>query len=55
MNNGGFLGGGFIQIDLIEVSWDNFEGDYYYVLIENFEINLEYVNDFLVDLEEDLG
>ncbi len=54
-NNGGFPGGGFTQIDPIEVSWDNPEGDYYYVLIENLETNPEYVNDFLADLEEDLG
>ncbi|MBX2873772.1 MAG: DUF4249 domain-containing protein [Saprospiraceae bacterium] len=54
-NNGGFPGGGFTQIDPIEVSWDNPEGEYYYVLIENLETNPEYVNDFLADLEEDLG
>ncbi len=54
-NNGGFPGGGFTQIDPIEISWDNPEGDYYYVLIENLEADPEYVNDFLADLEEDLG
>ena len=54
-NTGGFPGGGFTQIDPIEVSWDNPEGDYFYVLIENLETNPEYVNDFLADLEEDLG
>lgn len=54
-NNGGFPGGGFTQVDPIEVSWDNPEGDYYYVLIENLEVDPEYVNDFLADLEENLG
>ena len=54
-NTGGFPGGGFTQIDPIEISWDNPEGDYYYVLIENLETNPEYVNDFIADLEEDLG
>lgn len=54
-NTGGFPGGGFTEIDPIEVSWDNPEGDYYYVLIENLETNPEYVNDFLADLEENLG
>lgn len=54
-NNGGFPGGGFTQIDPIEISWDNAEGDYYYVLIENLEDNPEYVNDFLAELEENAG
>lgn len=54
-NTGGFPGGGFTQIDPIEVSWDNPEGDYFYVLIENLETNPEYVNDFLAELEENLG
>lgn len=54
-NTGGFPGGGFEQIDPIEVSWGNSEGDYYYVLIENLEDNPEYVNDILAELEENAG
>ena len=44
---GGFPGGGgggFTQIDPIEVSWNNPEGDYYYVVIDNLEENPEYIN-----------
>ena len=37
--------GGGISIEAIEVTWDNAEGDYYYVVIENLESTPEYVNE----------
>lgn len=43
--------GGFTLIDPIEVSWENPEGDYYYVLVRNLEENPEYVNDRLAEFE----
>ena len=49
---GGFGGGGFgrfLDIEPIEVTWTNEEGDYYYVLIENMEESPEYINDLLAD------
>ena len=33
------------QTDPITISWDNPEGDYYYVLVENIESDPEYIND----------
>ena len=55
-NNGGFPGGGgFTDVDPIEITWTNSENDYYYVLIENIEEDPEYVNDFLAELEENFG
>lgn len=53
--SGGFPIGGFTQVDPIEINWDNPEGDYYYVLIENIEEDPEYTNDLIADIEEDLG
>lgn len=53
--SGGFPTGGFMEVEPIEVSWNNPEGDYYYVLIENIEENPEYTNDLIADLGEDLG
>ena len=46
---GGF-GGGAAQ-ETIEITWDNAEGDYYYVVIENIEDNPEFVNDFFAEFE----
>lgn len=37
--------------DAIEVMWDNSEGDYYYVVIENIEDNPEFVNDLLAEFQ----
>lgn len=37
------FGGG--QFQPVEVSWNNSEGDYYYVVIRNLEDNPEYIND----------
>lgn len=56
-NTGGFPGGGggFTEVDPIEITWTNTENEYYYVLIENIEDNPEYVNDFLAELEENFG
>lgn len=42
--NGGFPGGGFTSIDPIELIWDNTEGDYFYVVIDNIEEEPEYIN-----------
>ncbi len=33
------------QTDPITISWENDEGDYYYVLVENIESDPEYIND----------
>jgi hypothetical protein len=43
---GGFggPGGGFTQIDPIELRWDNAEGDHFYVVIDNLEETPEYIN-----------
>ena len=45
--NSGFGG----NQDAIEVVWDNSEGDYYYVVIENIEDNPEFVNDLLAEFQ----
>ena len=52
---GGFPGGGFTELDPLIVNWENPEGDYYYVLVENLEDAPEYINEFLAQLEEDFG
>lgn len=45
---GGFGGGSpFGEEEAIEITWDNSDGDYYYVVIENIEENPEFVNDLL--------
>lgn len=56
-NTGGFPGGGggFTEVDPIEITWTNTENEYYYVLIENMEENPEYVNDFLAEMEGNFG
>ena len=33
------------SIDAVEITWNNSEGDYYYISISNIEINPEYVNE----------
>lgn len=51
-DTGGFPGGGIGgEQEAIEVEWDNAEGDYYYVLIENIEDNPEFVNDRLAQFQ----
>lgn len=35
--------------DPVEISWDNLEGEYYYVVVQNIEENPEYVNSRLED------
>lgn len=37
----------FTQVDPIEVSWNNDEGDYYYVVVQNIEDDPIYVNERL--------
>ncbi|MEO0339675.1 MAG: DUF4249 family protein, partial [Bacteroidota bacterium] len=45
----GFPTGGFGAIpDPIEVTWDNNEGDFYYVKVTNLEEDPEYVNELLL-------
>jgi hypothetical protein len=39
--------------DPVEVSWENSEGDYYYVVVQNIEDNPEYVNSRLEDPDFD--
>ena len=43
----GSIGGGFNTgvTDPIEITWDNIEGDFYYILIRNIESSPEYVNE----------
>ena len=49
---GEFIDSGFGgDQDAIEVVWDNAEGDYYYVVIENIEDNPEFVNDLLAEFQ----
>ena len=50
---GGFGGGGLANVDPIELSWDNPEGDYYFVLIQNLEEEPEYINLLLQQLLEE--
>lgn len=35
--------------EAIEISWDNSEGDYYYIVVQNIENNPEYINDFFAN------
>ena len=46
---GGFppAGGGTPGEDAIEINWDNTEGDYYYVVVQNLEDEPDYINEFL--------
>ena len=49
---GEFIDSGFGgDQDAIEVEWDNSEGDYYYVVIENMEDHPEFVNDLLAEFQ----
>lgn len=55
IESGSFPGSLGEQPDPIEISWDNEEGDYYYVLIENLEENPAYINEILRDILEENG
>ena len=48
---GVFPTGGFNIPDPVEVSWNNEDGDYYYVLIKNIETDPEYVNENIAQLD----
>ena len=43
------------DIEPIEISWENPEGDYYYVLVENVDENPEYINLILQEIFEEQG
>lgn len=49
---GGFGPGSFERPDPIEVSWNNSEGDYYFVQVENIEDSSEYIFTFFQELIE---
>ncbi|MEM6806226.1 MAG: DUF4249 family protein [Bacteroidota bacterium] len=53
--SGSFPGSLGEQPDPIEISWDNEEGDYYYVLLENLEENPVFINEILRDILEENG
>lgn len=40
------MGGGTPGENAIEITWDNTEGDYYYVVIQNMEEDPDYINSF---------
>jgi len=46
--------GGIVIPDPVEVSWNNEDGDYYYVLIKNIETDPEYVNENIAQFEGQL-
>lgn len=47
----GFPPTGGTNLDPVEITWDNAENDYFYVVVENLEENPEFVNDFLAEFE----
>lgn len=51
--SGGGFGGGIGNTDPIEVSWDNPESEYYFVVVQNLEEEPEYINLLLLQLLED--
>jgi len=51
---GVFPSGGIVIPEPVEVSWNNDDGDYYYVLIKNIETDPEYVNDNIAQFEGQL-
>jgi len=51
---GVFPTGGIIIPDPVEVSWNNENGDYYYVLIKNIETDPEYVNENIAQFDGQL-
>ncbi len=57
VSSSGFGGPGGLgaPADNIEVSWDNAQGDYYYVLVENIEEAPEFINSRLAELLDAQG
>jgi hypothetical protein len=51
-SSGGFRPGVFEQQDAIEITWDNTDGNYYFVLVENTEDSADYIFTFLQELIE---
>jgi len=51
---GVFPSGGIVIPEPVEVSWNNDDGDYYYVLIKNIETDPEYVNENIAQFEGQL-
>ena len=51
----GTFGGGGLTADPVEITWNNEEGDYYYIHIENLEENPEYVNENIAQFQEENG
>ncbi len=48
--------GGFgSTLEPVEISWDNTDGDYYYVVIKNIETDPEYVNENIAQFEAENG
>ncbi|HPG07145.1 MAG: DUF4249 family protein [Saprospiraceae bacterium] len=52
---GSFPNPGSIEVDPVEVTWDNTEGDYYYVVIENTAEDPEYINERFAEFENGNG
>lgn len=48
-------GGGDPGEDAIEITWDNPEGDYFYVVVQNIEDDPEYINEFFAELDPDFA
>lgn len=48
----GFNPGNLENTDPVEITWENPEGEYYYVVIKNLEESPEYINDFLAEREQ---
>lgn len=48
----GFNPGAPEEVDPINITWDNPENEYYYVVIKNLEESPEYINDFLAEREQ---
>ena len=51
---GVFPSGGIVIPEPVEVSWNNEDGDYYYILIKNIETEPEYVNENIAQFEGQL-
>ena len=51
---GVFPSGGIVIPDPVEVTWNNNDGDYYYVLVKNIETDPEYVNENIAQFEGQL-
>lgn len=52
----GSFGGGAGNIpDPVEITWDNSEGDYYYVVVKNIEDEPEYVNENVAQFQAENG